>query len=63
MADRSGQTVRITGGMKEFVGKTGKIFHKEGKLYRVYLDEPVEIPSVGTVRDDLWEGQYLRKIK
>jgi hypothetical protein len=60
--DRSGQRVKITGGMKEFVGKMGLITHKEDKLYRVKLDEPVEIPGVGEVYDDLWETQYLTQI-
>jgi hypothetical protein len=31
-------------------------------MYRVRLDQPVEIPYVGLVRDDLWEGKLLRRI-
>jgi hypothetical protein len=57
------QDVRITGGMKEFVGKTGTIIGTEMGMYRVRLDEPVEIPGIGRVRDDLWEGSLLRKIR
>jgi hypothetical protein len=63
MTDRSGQRVRITAGMGEFVGKTGTIQWKEDGLYRVRLDEPVEVPYVGLVRDDLWEGKLLRRIR
>jgi hypothetical protein len=32
-------------------------------LYRVYLDEPVEIPGIRTVHDDLWEPRLLRTIR
>lgn len=56
------QRVRIKGGMKEFVGKTGIIVSKEGSQYRVRLDNPVEIPGVGRVSDDLWDGNFLTKI-
>lgn len=62
MADRSGQRVRITGGMSEFVGQTGTILCKEDTLYRVELDNPVNVPSVGIVDDDLWESRYLRRL-
>ena len=58
--DRTGQHVTITGGMREFVGRTGRIMHKEMGMYRVRLDEAVEIPGVGLVRDDLWESKLLR---
>ena len=54
--------VKILGGMKEFVGKTGEA-QKEGRMWRVYLDTPVTIPGIGTVRDDLWEGRFLRTIR
>jgi hypothetical protein len=60
MADRINQHVEILGGMSEFVGRTGTILGKEDKLYRVKLDEPVEIPNIGLVADDLWEGRMLR---
>ena len=63
--DRTGQRVRIkpNGGMKEFHGKTGRITGKEGKHYRVTLDEPVHIPGVGHVEDDIWEPGHLKTIK
>ncbi len=61
--DRSGQRVRITGGMAEFVGKTGTVMFKEGGLYRVRLDEPVMIPGVGEVHDDLWESRLLKAVR
>ena len=54
--------VKILGGMREFVGKTGEA-QKEGRMWRVFLDEPVEIPGVGIVRDDLWEGNSLRTLR
>jgi hypothetical protein len=55
--------VRITGGMREFVGRTGRIVRLEDHgLYRVQLDEPVKVEGVGTVHDDLWESQYLERI-
>lgn len=65
-----GKRVKICqkqGGMKEFEGKTGSIIshEKDGHeiLYRVKLDEPVHIEGVGKVRDDLWSGEHLQKIK
>jgi hypothetical protein len=27
------------------------------------LDEPVEIPGIGIVGDDVWEGRYLKTIR
>jgi hypothetical protein len=60
--DRSGQRVRVTGGMAEFVGKTGTIVGAEDGLYRVHLDEPVEVPNVGAVRDDLWGSAFLKRL-
>jgi hypothetical protein len=62
---REGQRVKIMGGMREFVGQTGTIISEEGsnpKMYRVRLDNPVNIPGVGKVTDDLWEGNLLKKI-
>jgi len=67
--NRIGKRVRILGGMQEFVGKTGTIIAAEklGKhepmYYRVRLDTPVEIPLVGLVRDDLWQGHMLKTIR
>ena len=58
-----GQKVKITGGMKEFVGRTGIVAFKEDGLYRVRLDEPVNIPGIGIVRDDLWGGSFLKRIR
>jgi hypothetical protein len=63
MTDRYGQRVKIIGGMAEFVGKTGTIISKESGMYRVRLDEPVEVPGVGAVRDDLWESKLLRRVR
>jgi hypothetical protein len=62
-ASRVGKTVRITGGMTEFVGKLGTIERVKGELYRVRLHEPVEAAGVGRVRDDLWEGGLLLTIR
>jgi hypothetical protein len=60
------QHVKILGGMSEFVGKTGIIvdYEKDGHttMYRVRLDEPVDHPGIGIIKDDLWEGKLLRKI-
>lgn len=61
--DRSGQRVRIHGGMKEFHGKTGIISRKESGQYRVRLDTPVHVQGVGHVKDDLWDSHHLKKIK
>jgi hypothetical protein len=65
-----GQRVTILGGMSEFVGKTGEIVDTEnyggGKsqtYYRVCLDEPVLVPGVGRVTDDLWQKEFLRSAK
>jgi hypothetical protein len=55
--------VRILEGVAEFVGKTGVIIDKEGKQYRVRLDEPVEVPGVGTVTHDLWMPAHLKVIR
>ena len=55
--------VKILGGMAEFIGQTGVIVDKEGKLYRVKLNTPVEMPNVGTVTDDLWEPALLKVIR
>jgi hypothetical protein len=63
---RYGQEVRIAGGMKEFVGRLGTIIGEEGtrpRMYRVRLHEPVEIPGVGEVTDDLWEGPALKAVR
>lgn len=59
---QSTRRVKILGGMREFVGRTGEA-HKEGKLWRVYLDAPVDVAGVGSVTDDLWEGHLLRTIR
>lgn len=61
---REGQRVKIKaqGGMKEFHGKTGRIVGKEGGQYRVKLDTPVDIPGVGSVSDDLWDGNLLQNL-
>ncbi|MEW6199782.1 MAG: hypothetical protein AB1601_14105 [Planctomycetota bacterium] len=68
MNSRIGKRVRILGGMQEFVGLTGTIVDvekhsREPAYYRVRLDTPVEIPMVGLVRDDLWQGRMLKTIR
>jgi hypothetical protein len=63
---RFGQEVKIAGGMKEFVGVLGTIVGEEGsrpRMYRVRLHEPVEVPGVGEVEDDLWEGRMLKAVR
>lgn len=48
-----------------FEKRTGVVIAEEmdgrTRMYRVRLDEPVEIGGVGTVYDDLWSGKYLRR--
>ncbi len=47
-----------------FQGQRGTIIDIErGRptMYRVKLDAPVFIADIGTVRDDLWCREYLRK--
>ena len=61
-SNRIGCRVLITGGMQQFIGQTGTIVSKEDHMYRVRLDQPVDIPNVGVVGDDLWESQYLKTI-
>ena len=55
--------VKILGGMTEFVGQTGVITDIEDdgltKLYRVSLDEPINIEGIGEVEDDLWAAEFL----
>ncbi len=68
MNSRIGKRVRILGGMQEFVGKIGTIVDvekhsREPAYYRVRLDTPVQIPLVGLVRDDLWQGHMLKTIR
>jgi len=66
-----GDRVRIKpgGGMPEFYGKTGQIIGSEsytkGRVgyFRVRLDEPVNIPGVGVVTDDLWMPHLLQKLR
>lgn len=66
---RIGQRVRILQGMDEFVGKTGTVIENterdgQATMYRVRLDKPVWIDSLGyEVEDDLWAGYTLRNIK
>ena len=62
---RIGKNVRILGGMSEFIGQLGTIvdYERRDRLYRVELDEPVYVPNVGEVRDDLWEGRLLKTIR
>lgn len=52
---------------KEFEGQTGTVigFEMDGrtKMHRVKLDNPVNIPGLGLVEDDIWAGEYLRTIE
>jgi hypothetical protein len=32
-------------------------------MYRVRLHEPVEVPGVGEVTDDLWQGAALKAVR
>ncbi len=48
---------------KYFNGKKGTIMSKENGQYRVGLDTPVEIPEVGKVTSDLWDPNYIKRIK
>lgn len=67
--NRIGKRVRITGGMSEFIGRTGtivdteKLGRHEPLYYRVRLDQPVNVPLVGLVHDDLWQGHLLKTIR
>jgi hypothetical protein len=61
------QRVKILGGMREFIGRTGRIIDNtetDGRtvMYRVRLDSPVLIEGLGEVQDDLWSGKLLRNI-
>ena len=62
---RVGKRVRITGGVGEFVGKTGVIewFDRSSSTYRVCLDEPVFVSGVGMVRARFLAGKYLRNVR
>jgi hypothetical protein len=55
-----------TGLNADFDGHTGTVIatEKDGntKLFRVKLDEPVDIPGLLLVTDDLWSSAFLRKI-
>lgn len=55
--------VRILEGFPEMIGKTGTVIGKEMKMLRVRFDEPVEIPGIGIVKDDLWEPRLLKTIR
>ena len=46
--------------MPAFIGKTGTIIGREDKLLRIRLDEPVEVPGVGRVTDDLRHPRLLK---
>ena len=48
MANTKERRVRITGGMSEFVGRTGTAKWKEMGMWRVFLDEPVNVPGTST---------------
>lgn len=50
-----------------FVGKRGRVIdmEKDGgtKMWRVRFDDPVQVPGVGEVEDDLFSSAYLRKLR
>lgn len=50
-----------------FVGKRGRVIdmEKDGstKMWRVEFDEPVKVPEVGNVEDDLFHSTWLRKLR
>lgn len=65
---RTGQHVRIQGSLADpFAGQTGYVrgFEMDGrtKMYRVRLDNPVDVPGVGLVTDDLWAGHLLKVLR
>lgn len=57
----------VPGQMKEFAGKTGRVVHEEmlgrERYYRIRMDEPVNIPGLGRVTDDLWTSKFIRKVR
>lgn len=59
--------IKSKGGMRQFWGSTGTVIGEERdgrtRMYRISLDEPVFVEGVGVVRDDLWAGEYLTKIR
>lgn len=65
-----GQRVQIKagGGLAIFRGRTGTIIDNRGRdgrnvMYRVRLDQAVDIPGVGPVSDDVWQGQFLQAVR
>jgi hypothetical protein len=50
-----------------FIGKRGRVIdmEKDGptKMWRVRFDDPVKVPGVGDVEDDLFSGAFLRKLR
>jgi hypothetical protein len=64
--DRIGRTVRILGGMKEFVGELATVSDYEGgpdRYFRLRLHRPVDVPGVGMVEDDLWQRSGFKLIR
>jgi hypothetical protein len=54
----------LTGLDAAFEGSIGTIVDVERgtpKMHRVRLDTPVQIDGIGSVRDDLWAREWLRK--
>ena len=58
-----GDSVRILGGMAEFIGQTGYILGEKGTMLRVRMDRPVHVEGVGEITSDLWERRFLRKLR
>ena len=50
-----------------FNGQKGTVvgYEKDGStvLFRVLLDTPVHVEGVGSVKDDLWAGSFLKTIR
>jgi hypothetical protein len=54
----------LTGLDAAFEGQKGTIVgFEQGKpvMFRVKLDNPIDILGVGLVKDDLWSGEYLKR--
>jgi hypothetical protein len=64
-----GRRVRCLAGLAEFIGQTGTVIDAEAQgrgrptLFRVRLDEPVNVAGVGLVEDDLWQRAGLRTLR
>jgi len=55
--------VRPEGGMSEFRNVKGTVIGAEGEYLRIKFDSPVNVRSVGLVKDDLFMPHTIRKIR